>query len=118
MLYKDMLIGIFMFSIAHVLTFFQLNGQFFKTDWFRKNEIVVACFGVIISFLFIWGTKYTVTGMGGLMWPSRFIGFGIGMVIYAIFINHHFNEGMNSKTWVSLGLAVMLICIQVFWKTK
>ena len=37
MLYKDMLIGIFMFSIAHVLTFFQLNGQFFKTDWFRKE---------------------------------------------------------------------------------
>jgi hypothetical protein len=118
MIVKDLLTGIGAFFVAHFLTFYQLNGQFLKTDWFRKNEIVVACFGVIISFLFIWGTKYTVIGMGGLMWPSRFIGFGIGMVIYAIFINHHFNEGMNSKTWVSLGLAVMLICIQVFWKTK
>ena len=67
MIIKDLLTGVGAFCVAHFLTFYQLNGQFLKTDWFRKNEIVVACFGVIISFLFIWGTKYTVIGMGGLM---------------------------------------------------
>ena len=115
---KDLFIGIGAFFIAHVLTFYQLNGQFLKTDWFRKNEFIVAACGIVLSFFYIWGTKYAVQGMGGLLWPARFIGFGIGMVIYAIFINHHFNEGMNTKTWVSLALSLILICVQVLWKTK
>ena len=118
MVIKDLLIGIGAFFVAHIITFYQLNGQFLKTDWFRKNEIIVASFGIILSFFYIWGTKYAVSGMGGLLWPARFVGFGVGTVIYAIMVNHYFSEGINSKTWVSLGLALILICIQVFWKTK
>ncbi len=115
---KDLFIGIGAFFIAHVLTFYQLNGQFLKTDWFRKNEFIVAACGIVLSFFYIWGTKYAVSGMDGLLWPARFIGFGVGMIIYAIMLNHHFSEGINNKTWVSLGLALILICIQVLWKTK
>ena len=37
----DILIGVLLFSVAHILTFFQLNGQFLKTNWFRKNEKIV-----------------------------------------------------------------------------
>ena len=113
---KDLLTGLGAFLIAHFITFYQLNGQFLKTDWFRKNEILVAAFGVIISFFYICGTKYTVSGMGGLLWPARFIGFGIGMIIYALFVGYHFNEGISAKTLVSLCLALLLVCIQVLWK--
>jgi hypothetical protein len=116
MIIRDLLIGIASFFVAHVITFYQLNGQFLS-KWFRDNEWVVAASGIIISFFYIWGTKYTVNGMGGEMWPSRFIGFGIGMTIYAIGVNFHFNEGLTSKTIVSLFLALILICIQVLWKT-
>tara|TARA_Y100001938_G_C8016776_1_gene393028 strand:+ start:62 stop:424 length:363 start_codon:yes stop_codon:yes gene_type:complete len=115
----NLALGFLAFFVAHVLTFYQLNGQFLKsTDWFRKNEIIVAAFGIILSFFYIWGTKYTVYGMDGLLWPARFIGFGIGMIIYAIMVNYHFDEGINVKTWVSLVLSLLLIVIQVFWKTK
>ena len=114
-----LLIGIASFIVAHILTFYQLNGLFLKsTDWFRKNILIVAGAGIILSFFYIWGTKYTVSGMEGLLWPARFIGFGIGMIIYAIFVNYHFNEGINTKTWISLALALILILIQVFWKVK
>ena len=118
MIIKDLFIGIGAFFIAHVLTFYQLNGQFLKTDWFRKNEFIVASCGIILSFFYIWGTKYTVAGMGGLLWPARFIGFGVGMVFYAILVNYHFSEGISSKTWISLVLSILLICIQVLWKNK
>jgi membrane protein CcdC involved in cytochrome C biogenesis len=114
-----LLIGIASFIVAHILTFYQLNGQFLKsTDWFRKNILIVAAAGIILSFFYIWGTKYAVSGMGGLLWPARFIGFGVGMIIYAIFVQYHFNEGINAKTLVSLSLAFILICIQVLWKVK
>ena len=116
MKYYDLIIGIAAFLAAHVLAFFQLNGQFFKIDWFRKNEILVAAFGFILSFFYIWGTKNTVSGFGGLLWPARFIGFGVGMIIYAIGVWYFFSEGVNPKTFVSLILAVLLIAIQVLWK--
>lgn len=113
----DLLIGVAAFIVAHILTFYQLNGQFLKsTDWFRNNVTLVAAAGIVLSYFYIWGTKYAVSGMEGLLWPARFIGFGVGMIIYAILVNHHFNEGINPKTAVSLCLALLLICIQVLWK--
>ena len=112
----DLLTGIGFFILAHILTFFQLNGQFLKTDWFRKNEFVVA--GIVLSYFYIWGTKYTVSGTDNLLWPARFIGFGVGMIIYAGFVSYFFKEGFSNKTLVSLVLALILICIQVLWKTN
>lgn len=111
----NLIYGIIFFIIAHIGAFFQLNGQF-KWDWFVKNEWVIAACGFILSFFYIWGTKYTVAGVDGLLWPSRFIGFGIGMVIYALGVSYFFNEGITTKTLISLGLCLILICIQVFWK--
>ena len=93
-------------------------GQFLKTDWFRKNEFIVAAAGIVLSYFYIWGTKYTVSGTDNLLWPARFIGFGVGMVIYAAFVSYFFKEVFSSKTLVSLVLALILICIQVLWKTN
>ena len=102
-------------ALGHLGAFFRLNGQF-KWDWFRNNEWVVAGFGVILSFFYIWGTKYAVEGMNGMLWPVRFIGFGIGIIIYAGMVSYFFNEGITTKTIISLALATILICIQVLWK--
>ena len=71
MIFKDLALGVFWFLMAHIVTFYQLNGQFFKsTDWFRKNEFIVAACGIVISFFYIWGTKYSVSGFGGLLWTA------------------------------------------------
>ena len=115
---NDLLIGILAFTAAHVFTFFQLNGQFLKTNWFRENETLVAGFGIIISFFYIWGTKYTVSGLDGMLWPTRFIGFAVGIFIYALGVSYIFKEGITTKTFVSLIICVILIAIQVLWKVK
>jgi len=109
------LISLFWFFVAHIAVWFQLNGQF-KWDWFKNNEWVLALAGIPISFLYLWGTKYAVNGFDGLLWPGRFVGFGIGMVVYAIFTGYFFNEGITPKTAISLGLALVLISVQLFWK--
>ena len=107
--------GILFFLLAHIITFFQLNGQF-KWEWFKEHEWVMVLVGIPISYLYILGTKHTVAGFDGLLWPTRFVGFGIGMIIYALFVSYFFNEGINSKTAISLLLSVVLIFIQVLWK--
>ena len=78
---KSILISLVWFFIAHIAVWFQLNGQF-KWDWFKNNEWVLALCGVPISFLYLWGTKYAVDGFDGLLWPGRFVGFGVGMVVF------------------------------------
>ena len=98
-----------------VTTIRDKNGQFLYKS-FVKYEWVVAAAGVILSFFYMWGTKYVVEAFGGLLWPGRFIGFGVGMVIYAIMVSYFFNEGINLKTLTSLILATGLVCVQVFWK--
>tara|TARA_R110002167_G_scaffold348273_1_gene559471 strand:+ start:939 stop:1349 length:411 start_codon:yes stop_codon:yes gene_type:complete len=110
-------IGIFWFIIGHVFVFIQLNGQF-KWDWFKKNEFIVALSGLIISYFYIWGTKYTVEAFDGLLWPARFIGFSIGMVTYTLGVNFFFKEGINNKTLVSLILCFILVLVQILWKNK
>ena len=110
-----LILCIILFLFVQVITWFQLNGQFLYKS-FQKHEWVVAAAGVILSFFYIWGTKYTVEAFSGLLWPGRFIGFGVGMVIYAIMVSYFFNEGINLKTMTSLILATGLVCVQVFWK--
>ena len=113
--FKQIGLAIFWFTIAHIAVWFQLNGQFIW-PWFKKNEILVASTGAIISFFYIWGTQYGVNGFGGLFWPNRFLGFAIGIFIYGVFVSYYFNEGINSKTLISLVLCSILIAIQVLWK--
>ena len=82
-----LLLGSFWFILGHIAVFFQLNGQF-KWVWFAKNEWALALAGLIISFFYIWGTKYTVLAFEGLLWPARFIGFAgviICLILAAIF---------------------------------
>ena len=111
----NILYGVLFFSLAHIGAFLQLNGQF-KWDWFAKNEWVIAACGFILSFFYIWGTKYTVAGTDGLLWPARFIGFGVGVIIYAMMVSWLFGEDFTTKTIISLILSIILISVQVLWK--
>jgi H+/Cl- antiporter ClcA len=111
----NILLGIVCFAIAQTMTWFQLNGQFLWV-WFKDHSFILALFGVPISYFYIWAIQYTVEGFGGILWPSRFIGFGIGILIYSVLIYFFFNEGFQIKTLVSLILATFIIIIQIYWK--
>ena len=52
----------------------------------------------------------------GQLWPGRFIGFATGMVAFAVLTSVYMNEGINSKTAISLVLAFALVSIQILWK--
>jgi hypothetical protein len=112
---KNILIGILFYLLAQGTTWFQMQGQFIW-EFFKKNPLIISLLGIPISYLFIMATKYTVEGSDGLLWPSRFIGFGIGIIVYGILVSVYFNEGINPKTLISLLLSIIIICIQVLWK--
>ena len=113
---KDLTIGAILYTIGQLITYYQLNGQFIW-EWAKKNPFLVACLGIPISYIFIYATKYAVSGFDGQMWPQRFVGFATGMIVYAWGTSYYFNQPVDTKTAVSLSLSLLLIIIQVAWKT-
>lgn len=113
---RSLIIGLLFMIAAQVSAWFQLNSQFFW-DWSKKHEwAMIVLPSIPISFFYLYATKYLVQGFGGIMWPSRFMSFGVGIVVFAILVYLLNNEGINTKTLVSLVLATSLIAVQVLWK--
>ena len=101
--------------LAQVLTFFQLQGQM-KIEWFKNNTFLVACMGIPISLLFMYSVKNFVAAYDGQIWPSRLIGFGIGVIVFTIMSHYMFREPLTPKTLTWLSLGVCIILIQILWK--
>ena len=101
--------------IAQVFTFFQLQGQI-KYEWFKNHPIIIAFMGVPISLLFMYSVRNFVAAYDGQIWPSRLIGFGIGVIVFTIMSHYLFKEPISPKTLTCLGLGVLIILIQIFWK--
>jgi hypothetical protein len=112
---KALLIGILFFILAQTTVWFQIQSQFIW-KFAKDNPFIISVLGVPISYLFLLATRYTVEGSDGLMWPSRFIGFGIGIIIYGFLVGYFFNEGITPKTLISIILSTLIILIQIFWK--
>lgn len=101
--------------IAQILTFFQLQGQI-KYEWFKSHPIIVAFMGVPISLLFMYSVRNFVAAYDGQIWPSRLIGFGIGVIVFTIMSHYLFKEPITLKTLICLGLGICIILVQLFWK--
>ena len=112
---SNLLAGLILFFITHIIIWFQVNGQF-VWPWAKDNPWTMAILGLPISYALIIATKYVVAGFEGLLWPGRLLGFGLGMIIMAILTWYILGEGISTKTLVSLTLAVTLVMLQVFWR--
>ena len=114
---RNLLLGILFYILAQLVTYFQTNGQFIW-KFFKDHPLIISLLGIPISYFFIIATKYTVKSFDGLLWPPRFIGFGVGIILYAFLVSYFFNEGISTKTLVSLLLALTIILVQIFWKQR
>ena len=110
-----LILWLIIFFIVQVITWFQLNGQFFS-PWFKNNVFILCLMGVPISWLYIEATRMGFIAFDGLIWPGRLLGFAMGILTFAICANMFMGEVLNKKTIISLILATILTLIQVFWK--
>ena len=110
-----LILCILLFSTVQIVTWFQLNGQF-VWPWFKNNMFLVCLMGVPISWFYIEATKYGFIAFDGTLWPGRLLGFATGIFSFAVCTSIFMGEGLTTKTLISLFLATILVCIQVFWK--
>jgi len=109
------LLGLFWGLLAQATTFLQLQGRL-KYDIMKNNTWAVILMGIPISFMFMLSVKYFVEAFDGEIWPSRLIGFGIGVFVFSIMSNMLFKEPFTPKTIVCLGLGFLIVALQIFWK--
>lgn len=109
------LYGILWGILAQTTTYIQLQGQL-KFEWLKQNIWLGVLMGIPISFMFMQSVKHFVLAFGGEIWPSRLIGFGIGVIVFSIMSELLFKEPFTLKTGVCLGLGLLIILIQIFWK--
>jgi hypothetical protein len=110
-----LLLGFLYGLAAQILTFLQLQGGI-KYNWYNKYPVLILSIAIPISWLYIKSVEHFVHSFNGEIWPSRLIGFGIGIVVFALMSYFLFNEAINLKTFVCLILAFGILGIQIFWK--
>jgi|TARA_B100001094_G_scaffold200039_1_gene194109 hypothetical protein len=113
---KSLSIGLVLFLIGQILAWYQTNGQFISS-WIKENPLLVALIGGIpVGYSYILGTTYIVSAFNGELWPSRLLGFAMGVVAFTFLAYAHLGETVTTKTLVTLLLAFAIVLIQVFWK--
>jgi len=111
----NILWGILWGLAAQIVTYLQLQGQI-KFEWLKQNLWFGLLMGIPISFMFMQSVRNFVEAFGGQIWPSRLIGFGIGVFVFSVMSFIMFKEPITLKTAICLLLGLGIILIQIFWK--
>lgn len=101
-------------TVAQVISFIQLQGQM-AWKFPKENPFVMMLLGLPISLILIKTTKIFNQAFDA-NWPGRLIGFGVGVAVFTVMSWFIFKEHPSPKTLVCLGLALIIICLQIFWK--
>lgn len=109
------LAGAIITIIAQLGAWFQHNLQF-KYPKYDESYWGWYALSIPLTYVFITATKYNVLGYGGSIWGARFVGFALGMIVYAIMIQLFFGEKFTMKIAVQLFLCFTIILVQSFWK--
>lgn len=107
--------GILWGIVGQILSFLQLQGSI-KYGWFTKYPIILLLTSIPTTWVYINSVANLVSAFNGQLWPSRLIGFGIGIIIFVSLSIILFKEPVTLKTLVCLGLAATILGIQIFWK--
>lgn len=114
-MFNKLIISLLLVTIGQILSYFQLQGQF-MSSWLKNNPLVVSLMGFPISYILIKFTEYCAESFNGQVWPGRLIGFSVGAVVFALLSHFIMKEELSIKTMICLGLASVILIIQIFWK--
>ena len=108
-----MLHTIFLFVIANIIIWYQLNSQL-VWEWAKgtKSMWIMSLLGIPISLLLWYCTKIGYSGFGNL-WAVRFMGFATSMLVFPIMTYFYLGEPMTLKVIITLLLAIIIMILQL-----
>jgi hypothetical protein len=115
MVLLNLVYGVLYGVIGQILSFIQLQGGI-KWGWTEKYSWALMLLGLPISWAFMKSVQNFIIAFNGEIYPSRIIGFAVGIITFAIMGWFLFREGISLKTSISLFLSFCIILIQILWK--
>ena len=98
--------------VGALIAFFQLQGWVvWNKPWLQSVWWMYAT-SLFIAPLFFYSTKWSYEYFGAF-WNYRLLGFGVGIVVFAICTWLLFDEIVTLKTIISILLATAIIVIQI-----
>lgn len=107
--------GVLWGIIGQVLSFIQLQGGI-KWGWNQKYDWALMLLGLPISWAFMKSVNHFINAFNGEIYPSRILGFAVGISVFGIMGWVLFKEGITPKTAICLLLSLIIILIQILWK--
>ena len=111
----NLIYGILWGLLGQIGSFMQLQGSI-KYGWYEKYFWMVLIASIPLSYFYMRSVQYFVTSFSGEIWPSRLIGFGLGIITFSIMSWFMFKEPLTTKTLISIILGFIIVGIQIFWK--
>ena len=115
MVLLNLVYGVLYGIIGQILSFIQLQAGV-KWGWTDKFGWALMFLGLPISWAFMKSVQNFILAFHGQQWPSRLLGFGIGVIIFSILSWILFKEGITLKTSICLFLALCIILVQILCK--
>ena len=115
MIYSKIFLGILFGLMGQVGTFMQLQGSY-KYGWYQKYQWVVILASVPLGWLYIKSVNYFIEGFGGQIWPSRLLGFSVGIIVFTLMSHYLFKEPLDIKNGICLFLGFTILMVQLFVK--
>ena len=103
-------------TLGHVISWYATYSQFLY-GWCKENVVLLPLiFSIPTGYFFTYGMRFAVQEMDQV-WGPRLLGFGLSYLVFPILTYIYFGENMFSpKTLTCVGLSVLIVLIQVFWK--
>ena len=110
---KYVILSIVLFLFTNIIIWYQLNSQL-VWEWAKgsKSMWLMALLGLPISLSLWLCTKWGYLGFGNL-WAVRFMGFAASMITFPIMTYFYLGEPMTLKVILTLGLAIIIMLIQL-----
>ena len=112
-------LGVGLFIVMHILVWFSGFLQFVNDEYWKSKSLLIAlALSLPITITAYYAGKSLYTPLENSAWAIRFIGFGTSYLIFPLLTWIFLNESVfTPKTMVCIALSLLIISIQIFWKT-
>ena len=106
--------GCLLFTLAHILGFFQVNLRYIY-KWSQNKDIYfVLLLSMPIGFLYYKGWGLIMESSQGSAWTSRFMSFGVSYLVFPLLAYFCLGESaLTLKTLVCVFLSFLIIYVQI-----